>query len=998
MNGTGGMSFSLKDLGMAYRKAKVDLYYTTLPPLTRISEYESNLVGNLNSLRERLNGVDESWLNDPEFLGGWTVTAKSLDRLDQNQGDSESTVFSDANREWDVIQKAGSGCCTARLRLMANVSIDFHVLSALWISEVGHKFDNALSDNAYGSRLRRTANDKFNKLSLGSFKPYLRPFKQWRDSGIVAMKQALDDGKSIAALTADIASFYHELQPDFALGSEFQDICGVALDNKRSRLNRLFITALNNWTRVTPARKGLPVGLPASAVLANMALIELDRVIERECSPIYYGRYVDDILLVLENHQDFTSISEIWRWLFKRAPKLLGWSDTEGDAQFKPNYLHNSKVVFKNSKNKAFILNGASGRTLVDSIEQQIHQRASEWRSLPELPGDVAHVATALASATQSDGETADNLRKTSSMSRKRAGFAIKLRDYEAYARDLDPDAWVQHRHAFFDAVIEHIIVPDAFFDLCTYIPRVIRMATACEDFDWLGKIVERIGSLLEIIDEHCAVHLSAGTEVSKPTAYSESDLMSRWRQQLFRSFEENIAAAMPMRVSRAGKSKWAVFEKFAVDRFPDPRIRSLREIQEWHMALYCCDLAQTPFRFIGLPKEMVSGSALPFKKQLSNFSDGEEPIAREVFEGCEVLARWTRLKTPLPRAFLFATRPYSMPELYIVAGRKALTEKGIAEFSVILLALRGFSPGSSMPTVSKTGNVIVPLDEKDEKVSVAVTSWQTRPDSIVAAITKRSDPDDRRYSRLNRLINDVISRPLGASYLVLPELAMKPRWFVRTALKLQGRRISLITGIEYLHARRRQVRNQVWAALSHDGLGFPSMYVYMQDKQIPALHERSELNRLAKIEMQPAERWASPPVVEHGDFHFALLVCSELTNIAYRASLRGEVDAVFVPEWNQDIGTFNSLVESAALDIHAYIIQCNDRTYGDSRIRSPSKDSWKRDILRVRGGREDYCVSAEIDIHALRQFQSSYFSPDGPFKPKPDGFRMSHARKMLPK
>jgi len=998
MNGTGGMSVSLQDLGMAYRKAKVDLYYTTLPPLTWIAEYESDLVENLNSLRDRLNSVDESWLSDSQFLGGWTVTAKSFAGLDQNQGDSESTVFSDANREWDAIQKSGFGKCTAQLRLMADVSIDFHVLSALWISKVGHIFDKTLSDNAYGSRLRRTANHKFNKLSLGSFKPYLRPFKQWRDSGIAAIKRSLDDGKSIAALTADVASFYHELQPDFALAPEFQGICGVALDSEQSRLHRLFIKALKNWAQITPAKKGLPVGLPASAVLANMALIELDRIIERECSPIYYGRYVDDILLVIENHQDFTSPSEIWGWLFERAPELLGWSDPEEDAQFKPGYLHDSKVVFKNSKNKAFILNGASGRTLVDSIEQQIHRRASEWRSLPELPGDVAHVATSLASATQNDGEIADNLRKTSSMSRKRAGFAITLRDYEAYARDLDPDDWVRHRHAFFAAVIEHIIAPDAFFDLCTYIPRVIRMATACEDFEWLKKIIERVERLLKEIEGHCAVRLSAGAGGSEPSECSDTDLMSRWRRQLFRTFDESIASAMPMRVSQAGKSKWNAFQKLSVEQFADSGTRSLKEIQNWHIMLFCCDLAHTPFRFVGLPKEMVAGSALPFKKQLSNFSDGDEPVAHDIVDGCKVLARWTRLKTGLPRAFLFATRPYSLPELYIVGGRRAVTEKGIADLSEILLALRGFFPDSLMPAVSKKGNVIVPLQDTEEKISVAVTSWKTRPDSIVAAVGKWPDPDKRRYSRLNRLINDVISRPLGVRYLILPELAMKPRWFVRTALKLHGRRISLITGMGYLHARRRRVRNQVWAALSHDGLGFPSMYVYMQDKQIPARHERSELDRLAKVEMQPDERWANPPVVEHGGFHFALLICSELTNIAYRASLRGEVDAVFVPEWNQDIETFNSLVESAALDIHAYIIQCNDRTYGDSRIRSPSKDSWKRDILRVRGGREDYCVSAEIDIHALRQFQSSYFSPGGPFKPKPDGFRMSHARKVLPK
>lgn len=172
---------------------------------------------------------------------------------------------------------------------------------------------------------------------------------------------------------------------------------------------------------------------------------------------------------------------------------------------------------------------------------------------------------------------------------------------------------------------------------------------------------------------------------------------------------------------------------------------------------------------------------------------------------------------------------------------------------------------------------------------------------------------------------------------------------------------------------------------------------IYRKDKQRPALHEEQELQRLAGLEMKPEKRWATPPIIQHGNFRFSLLICSELTNISHHAALRGNVDALFVPEWNQDTETFNALVESAALDIHAYIIQCNDRQYGDSRIRGPFKDSWKCDVLRVKGGITDYCVIGEIDVHALRQFQSSYRSPGKPFKPVPDGFEIEHARKMLP-
>ncbi|HHM7098806.1 hypothetical protein [Pseudomonas aeruginosa] len=73
---------------------------------------------------------------------------------------------------------------------------------------------------------------------------------------------------------------------------------------------------------------------------------------------------------------------------------------------------------------------------------------------------------------------------------------------------------------------------------------------------------------------------------------------------------------------------------------------------------------------------------------------------------------------------------------------------------------------------------------------------------------------------------------------------------------------------------------------------------------------------------------------------------------------------------------------------------------YGDSRIRAPYKNRWKRDLLRVKDGNHYYCITGEIEALALRQFQFSHRSPAKDFKPVPDGFNqyMAHARNALPK
>lgn len=732
-------------------------------------------------------------------------------------------------------------------------------------------------------------------------------------------------------------------------------------------------------------------------MVANIAVVELDRLVEQQLAPLYYGRYVDDILLVMENGASFRSTAELWEWLFARSGGKLGWVPGEERKQigFQPSYLSDSQIRFADAKNKVFMLAGEPGKTLVDAIAHQIHARASEWRAMPRLPRSASHVSTDLLAATQSDGEAADNLRKADALTMRRAGFAIKLRDFEAYERDLPPAAWQAHRQAFFRAFVQHVLVLPQFFDLAVYLPRVIRLATACEDFAALRKILRALEQLCTQLHEHCTPNIKACPKENVPPA---NELMARWHKQLATTVRESISAAFPPKLSKDGKAAWQAHMAGYGPADIEASLgwcTSYKDFQTRQAWLFSLDLAHMPFRFIGLPKEMVAQRGIPAKKTLAACAHAAALLPSAVLDGTQHLARWIRAKG-LPHGLLFATRPYNLPELFIL-NKAAYDAAQRPAMQAVVLAVRGFDLGDKAPSLDKHGVLQIPDGQPQRRYGIAISSWKTEMTSWTASVMRMDDPDAERYARLCRLLDGVIAQPQRSRYLVLPELALPAHWFIRIARKLQGRGISLITGIEYLHASKARVRNQVWAALSHNGLGFPSLMIYRQDKQRPALHEEQELQRLAGLELKPDKAWKTPPILRHGDLRFAVLVCSELTNIHHRATLRGKVDALFVPEWNQDTESFNALVESAALDMHAYIIQCNDRQYGDSRIRAPAKDSWARDVLRVKGGVTDYCVIGEIDVQALRQFQSSYRSPATPFKPVPDGFEIDFDRKILP-
>jgi hypothetical protein len=297
------------------------------------------------------------------------------------------------------------------------------------------------------------------------------------------MRTALDANKKIVALTADVSSFYHELNPGFMLDPAFMaEVMGLELSEQpQAKLHRLFIQALTS----------LGSGHPFEERLARRAYQPLPSW------PMW--PWSNWIASSSSNWHRCTTAAmwttSCWSWRTVPLPvhcrvvgmdfrpfrcgKLLGSRCQERkQIGFQPAYLRDSQIRFANAKNKVFMLADEPGKTLVDAIAHQIHERASEWRAMPRLPRSASHVGTDLLAATQSDGEAADNLRKADALTMRRAGFAIKLRDFEAYERDLPPGAWQAHRQAFFRAFVQHVLVLPQFFDLAVYLPRVIRLAT----------------------------------------------------------------------------------------------------------------------------------------------------------------------------------------------------------------------------------------------------------------------------------------------------------------------------------------------------------------------------------------------------------------------------------------------------------------------------------------------------------------------------------------
>ncbi|CAN5501664.1 hypothetical protein BH09SUM1_BH09SUM1_01130 [soil metagenome] len=1052
--------FTKADLGLAYRKMKADLYYERGHANGfNLCIFEESLGKNLDQVYEKLTSGSLDWLS--EHVGSWRIITKDLEAEDPKKEKTMPWIQSDPLLAWkDMLSKGKpTDGPKATFRVVSDHPIVFHLVTTLWLLKVGHRYDATLGKEAYGTRVRRTRPEKKDEvgnvshLSMGTFKPYLGQFKAWRSNGIEEMKKALDADRKVVAITADVRQFYHKVGPGFLIKKSYLKAVGLSglLTREELRFTRAIINSIVKWHEIVhrdlpsviaDPTVGLPVGLPAARLIANVALAELDRRIREDLKPIHYGRYVDDIILVMEDTKGYQSSHEVWddilRVLGKKGSAILDWSSDEKNTsdpstdqamgiKVTRSYLGNGEVLFAGKKQKVFRLEGETGKALLHSIERTVQATSSEWRALPELPSSEKGLAARLTRACDHSGEDADNLRKTDVVSPKRQALALQLRDLEALERDLPPKAWKKQRLAFFEAARDQLLAPRILMETSTYAPRLLGLAVACQDFEEAKKLVERLIDSIQKLCDNCIVALAGVPDEEGQLEAKEQQLVARrWQQTVGRTLEETLCAALgTMPLSDERKESLMKLHQFLAEQQHFSSIAHtghLDSLLRWGERLHDHDLARHPYRLtkfgegIRLPDRRTPDEHCAVSE--SHRVRGAVEYAPETVVGAvgSFLHKDGAAVGELPLALVFPTRPFSISEFYFLRD-ELYQDGGEGLVKQWALGFRGFGlkhppPGGSLAP-AELGNeewaarrgkerLQVPHSPSKGAQRVAITSFLTQYRSWVASVTGYADPDTDRYARLMDLVNNILKLEEKPAYVVFPELSMKPWWFLRIAGKLANSKISTIAGIEYQanpdHKAERGVANQVWCAMVTDAFEFPAHVIYRQDKFYPAIHEERDMMQKGGRRLTPLSPRDWKPVICHGDFRFGLLICNELTNIEYRQPFRGNIDALFVVEWNQDTETFASLVEASALDIHAFIIQCNNREFGDSRIRSPAKEAYARDMVRIKGGEEDYFVVGNLDVDALRSFQSAHRSPNGPFKPVPTGFTIGDGRGALPK
>ena len=874
-----------------------------------------------------------------------------------------------------------------------------------------------------------------------------------RSDGLKAIRDELEKDRDVIAVSLDLKSYYHFIDPMASSGTAFLEALDLELTDQDRAFTEQLASFLSAWAegaekfgqsvggKKAKISGGLVIGLTCSRVISNALLHRWDKLVLEKLAPIHYGRYVDDMFLVLRDTGTITNSQDLLNMVQSRMGESYISQNAKNDKVWEikqgSDIQGQTRISLQSDKQKLFVLQGRAGLDLLDSIEKEIYELSSEHRLMPS-PDQLEHsTAAKVLSAAGSVGENADTLRRADGLTIRRLGWSLQLRHVETLARDLPPNQWKEQREEFYQFAHNHILRADNLFAHFTYLPRLLGFAISMNEWEQAEQIAVKsyraIDTLASEVGRGKTVRINGcdakvlkdlwgyikGTLtwlfIDAATRYHDPRKLflgerSRKKKRLADLFLNQIVATL------------TDFEALLDLRF------DVADFEKKAPLVASADLAKEAYKYIlnsQSAEELVGKRDTKKEKQILKLLGNAELLDVEIFEQFINSTRKTRLgkvtrgqkKNDSYLPYLFPTRPLSPAEISELApecvGLPPASGKAPAFSPAVTWAkytqvLRGvwIKPtllAAEQDTSDKKAKrrkkyLKIGTDSKD-KVVVALTNLRTEDSDWAATACNKPNLSRKRYQKISKLVNDVLKLNPRPDYALFPELSIPLRWLNSIAARLSAAGISLIAGTEYRHSEGNKILSEAALVLADNRLGYPTFVKIWQPKLEPAVGEDKDLTVKFGKEWDLSKK-SPKPIYIHNGVNFGVMVCSELQNSKARIRFQGAVDALMVLSWNRDLDTFASLIESAALDVHAYTILVNNRKYGDSRVRSPAKESFLRDIARLRGGDNDFVVAATLDIAALRAFQSraKRWPEEGDkFKPVPEGFRLLDDRRKLP-
>jgi len=120
--------------------------------------------------------------------------------------------------------------------------------------------------------------------------------------------------------------------------------------------------------------------------------------------------------------------------------------------------------------------------------------------------------------------------------------------------------------------------------------------------------------------------------------------------------------------------------------------------------------------------------------------------------------------------------------------------------------------------------------------------------------------------------------------------------------------------------------------------------------------------------------------------------ICYDATDIRMSADLKDKSNAYIIPALNQDVATFDSMVDSLYYHMYQHVVLVNSGEFGGSVAKAPYKERFEKLITHVHGAHQVSISSFNMNMFDFRDVGRS-FKSNKKVKTKPAGFESPKLR-----
>lgn len=1016
------MEIDYKIVEQAYKKLKSSVYFDKTQLILRnsIVEYETE-----DDIDNRLKMIYESLLDENAFaeLNDEILQSITVSSFPKKLANNEQSIIMNTVSPTNVVEE---------LQHFIDMSVEGHILGVLWIMLIGYRIDKNIYEHSYGNRIRKNLINELSDKPTYSpylFEPYFQQYESWRDKAMSEAENHMKMNQDVVIITMDFKRYYYSIDADKIVFESLFDEAFPEKDEQFFIQNKILLERLNNFIFSViqkyaslfvdyDNRRILPIGFLPSNIIGNWCLNKFDKAIIEGWNPVYYGRYVDDVIIVdkIERNSDIFQkanantltkeeaieffLTNCTKWngmtavncecsskyavleLFGREKK--DDNSYENIYRINPRYnvipKNKSEIIVQNDKLKLFYFQSKESDALLTCFKENISRNKSEFRHLPE---DEAVFQ-------RDDYSEIYNLESSDTINKLRGINGVSLDKFKLskfLGKYLRIGGMIQDKIEFkFVKDILKIYNYRVVLESYTTWEKIIEIFIINEDFLSAEKFIEQIINAIDSIQ--CNSEDSAFKESHiKETMfrYLHSALCRCfalvWKKECFNLLrkiylKDNFVNSLELKYNSKGSS--------------EPYLKKL-------LASYCLtgmvDKSVMPIIIFMLSIEDLFSDET--EVNLTHFSD-VLPLSTVVWDDeykyfpymvnmydFSMIMWIEELQKETP--FLEMDKIHKRQTDYYINSNYCI-EEGSQQWNKIsdLVNVREFE-------LEKQSYLVSAGTGKKQKIKIAIANVKLNHENFAMLVKDSPNRTYKRYKDLSTLVNQAIDQ--NVDMLIMPEAYLPYEWLATLARTCARNNLAIITGIEHIKINKN-VYNFTAVILPYEEEQHKSANISFHLKNHYAPSEKEEINgyQLSEVEGKHYELY------KWNDCYFPVYCCYELTSITDRSLFQSYADMLIAVEWNKDINYYSNILESLSRDIHCYCIQVNTSNYGDSRITKPSKTE-EKDIIRTKGGINSSILVETIDINQLRDFQIKDYSlqkKDGKFKATPPDFKRAVVMKKI--